>query len=244
MVDRLRNLSIINWIYPRICPVCGEIVPVMEGRIHTECQGRLIPVGEPSCCKCGKPLERQEQEYCYDCLRKGHSYERGFALWRYDCTAREAIAAFKYRGKQEFAEFFADELVRQFGPQLRKTGAQAFIPVPVHTSRLKSRGYNQAGLLADALGKRLDIPVVSDYLYRQKKTEPQKGLNDRERLRNLLQAFAVDGDKQKRFKDLKRVILVDDIYTTGSTIEACTRVLRQAGVAHVYYVSLCIGSGI
>ena len=115
----------------------------------------------------------------------------------------------------------------------------AIIPVPVHPSRRRKRGFNQAEVLAKIVGERLGIPVKAELLRRTKKTLPQKELSVGERLKNLSGAFRADEIPE----NIRRVLLVDDIYTTGSTIEACTRVLKAAGVETIYFVVICMAGG-
>ena len=110
----------------------------------------------------------------------------------------------------------------------------AVVPVPVHKSKYRERGYNQAEILANGIGKRLGIPVMPDFLVRSKKTLPQKQLSDKERLKNLQEAFMVNKKAGCCLSMPAKVLLVDDIYTTGSTIEACTNVLLKHCVKHVY----------
>ena len=113
------------------------------------------------------------------------------------------------------------------------------MPVPVHPHKRKVRGYNQAQLLAEELSKKIGVPVYKDYLVRIVDTSPQKELNDKARLGNLKNAFKLNENAIK----LKKVLLVDDIYTSGATIEACTKVLLSAGTKEVFYTSVAIGKG-
>lgn len=200
---------------------------------------RLHPVWEPLCKKCGKPLSTQEAEYCPDCIKKEHLYTRGRAALEYDALMRESIGRFKYRNRREYAEFYVEELMRTCAPAIRAWEADALIPIPLHPGRRRRRGFNQAELVARGLGKRLEIPVCSRLLVRVKRTRPQKELSDRERRSNLKNAFQV----VKNDVRLKKVILVDDIYTTGSTMDAAAEVLFKYGVEKVYFLSICIGRG-
>ena len=113
------------------------------------------------------------------------------------------------------------------------------MPVPLHPSRKRKRGYNQAQILAEEIGKILEIPVDSKSLIRTRKTSPQKKLGHKERKKNLKHAFAV----KHTFQAAKRVLLVDDIYTTGNTIDAVSNVLKQKGVENVYFLTISIGQG-
>jgi len=233
---------ILDLLYPRTCPVCSSILGHGEQKICRECIGKLVYVTQPSCMKCGKPLEKEEKEYCCDCKKKEYHYERGYALWVYNQYARKSMVAFKYKHQKEYADFYVEEFLNQYEQQIQRWKADAMIPVPIHISKLRERGYNQAEVLAAKLGIQLGIPVQCNLLRRVKKTMPQKELDDRQRLRNLLEAFSVDIKYQNALPET--VILVDDIYTTGSTIEACSLVLKQAGVKKIYFISICIGRGI
>ena len=113
------------------------------------------------------------------------------------------------------------------------------LPVPVHKKRLQQRGYNQAELIAKELGVHARIPVVTDWLCRQENTLPQKELSAQERFQNLQGAFAVK--EAELYTNINCVIIIDDIYTTGSTIEACSQVMRKIGVQNIYFLCLCSG---
>ncbi len=194
--------------------------------------------------KCSKPLELSEKEYCNDCEHKKYDFDRGYALWVYNDAMRHSIAAFKYHNKKEYSKFYIEEMVRLYGKTIIKMDLDAIVPIPIHRSKKSERGYNQADILARGLGKELGITVLSQLLIRDKKTLPQKKLSDKERLRNLCEAFMFNEKELNHCnKKINRVLLVDDIYTTGSTIEACTNVLKLKGIASVYFLVLCIGKG-
>jgi len=231
-------------IYPVRCPICDEIVTPKSERICTACKEKLHYVKEPRCKKCSKPIEQEEKEYCSDCEKKNYHFLKGFSLWIYDKEIKRSIADFKYHNKKENAIFYIEEMVRVYRKEIERLAFDTIVPVPIHRSKYIDRGYNQADILARGLGKKLNIPVSSHLLIRNKKTLPQKSLSDKERLRNLQQAFGYNDKEQECFqKKINRVLLVDDIYTTGSTIEACTNVLMEHGIGEVYFVALCIGKG-
>ena len=127
----------------------------------------------------------------------------------------------------------------RLGDKIRRWDVDAVIPVPVHKSRLKKRGYNQAALIAGELSKRLGIPMRDGVVIRRAATGVQKELGAAERQNNLKKAFIVPGNVVK----LKSVLVVDDIYTTGATVDAVAGCLKGAGVEKVYFASLCIGRG-
>jgi len=230
---------VVELVFPRRCPVCDRIVMPKGKLICRECGDKLNYITEPRCKKCGKGLEKEEQEYCYDCSHKTHVYEKGLALYEYH-SVQDSIYRFKYQGRCEYADFYGRDMAYRLGDQIMRWNAEALIPVPIHYTRKNKRGYNQAELLAEALSACLFIPVRKDIVKRCKKTIPQKELDDRGRQNNLKKAFKIARDDVK----LKSIILVDDIYTTGSTIDAIARELKAAGVEKIYYIALSIGKGL
>lgn len=225
-------------LFPRRCPVCDGFVPF--GRlICPDCLPKLQPVREPRCYRCGKELKNEETEYCYDCRRRPHEFIEGRALFDYR-SAAGSIYRFKYAHRQEYAAFYGSCIARRLGPVIRSWQAQALIPVPIHKSRLQVRGYNQALCLARQIGSALDIPVCEKLLIRARSTVPQKELDEQERQINLKNAFKIQQNSVK----LESAIMIDDIYTTGSTIDSCARALKAAGVKRVYFIALAIGKGL
>lgn len=228
---------IADLLYPRRCPVCGDIVQPFGELICPGCVKELSPVQNPVCKRCGKEVESSRMEYCYDCGKRSRTFERNFALLNYNSAASRSMSAVKYKGRREYLDFYSAAVCRRFGKAIQRISPEALVPVPIHPSRRRSRGFNQAELLACRIGSQLGIPVYPHGLKRAKKTLPQKQLNQEERLRNLRQAF-VPGDLPK---ETGTVIVVVDIYTTGSTMEACACALKAMGVARVYGLTLCVG---
>ena len=225
-------------LFPQHCPVCDCVLPLGE-KVCPGCRERLRTVQAPYCRKCGKELSCDTQEYCEDCMKQRHLFDEGRALYEYPCI-RMSIAAFKYKGRQEYAEFYAQEIERYLGETIRRWHPQALIPVPLHPSRMRARGYNQAFLLAKELGERMEIPVIANMIKRVKRTAPQKALNRQMRQNNLKRAFKIGRNDVK----LKVILVFDDIYTTGSTIDEAARALREAGAEKIYFITLACGAGI
>ncbi len=191
------------------------------------------------CFKCGKQLDEEEREFCRDCAVKKHNFDRGVAAFSYSDAMKKSMYAFKYNNRREYAGFYAKELIERYGDIIRGWRAQALIPVPLHPSRYRARGYNQAEVLAREIGRQTGIKVDTETLVRVKKTTPQKELNDRERNINIENAFQIDKNGVK----YKNVIVVDDIYTTGATVDGCALALKAGGADRVYFTSVCIGNG-
>jgi len=232
----------IEIIYPSTCPICTQVLyKKMDEKVYIceECRKKLSYIESPRCLKCGKPVDNAETEFCYDCSRVKHLYSQGVGVWAYTDEIKNSIYQFKYHNKREYGDFYGYELKNRYESIVRNWNADVLVPVPLHKSKLRKRGYNQADIIAKSFGKLLNIPVDSQLLYRKKKTLAQKELNDKERLKNLENAFMI-GEKVVKYN---KVIIVDDIYTTGTTIDACAKILMDAGVHKVYYISLCIGKG-
>lgn len=228
--------------YPRRCVICDRVLSLEQKFLCRECEMVLQYTGENYCLKCGRTV-REEEEYCPACQGKEYAFESGRSLFLYDAVLRESIARFKYHGRQEYAAFYANAMYRELGDWIRALQPDALIPVPIHKKRYQKRGYNQAEVLAKELGKCMDIPVLSDYLVRVKNTLPQKELSKRERLENLSGAFSVRRGGGELYKKLNCVIIVDDIYTTGSTIEMCARILKEEGIRSIHFLCISTGQG-
>lgn len=227
---------IIDLFYPRRCPVCDGILFPGKTKICAECRSKIIYIKEPTCRKCGKPLKCAEEEYCPDCLEKKHYYKEGAALFSYP-PIKQSLYRFKYSGRQEYADFYAEEIVRFMSEKIAGWNAQALIPVPLHKKRNRVRGYNQAEVLAEAISKRTGIPVCAHTVKRIRNTVPQKQLDETERQNNLKRAFKFYQNDVK----LDTIIIIDDIYTTGSTINALAFACRNAGIKNIYFLTIAIG---
>lgn len=225
-------------LFPRRCPVCGEIVTPFGELICPDCVGSLSPIRQPVCRRCGKEVESERMEYCFDCTKHFRTFEHNFALLNYNETASRSMSAVKYRNRREYLDFYSQAICLRYGKVLKNLRPDALIPIPVHPSRKKIRGFNQAEVLAKHISANLEIPYYPNALKRTKKTVPQKQLNPSQRLHNLEQAFSPG----QLPGNVHTVILVDDIYTTGSTLEACTRVLKSMGAARVFGITICIGA--
>lgn len=234
-MERLKQ-RILELIYPTKCPFCGKIHK--EG-ICEDCREKIVVVKEPRCKKCGKPIRQEEEEFCYDCRTNPKKFEQGKSLWLHRMPVSNGIYRFKYKNRKSYGRFFAAEMYREYGTWMLNAGIDCIVPVPLHRSRRRYRGYNQAEILAKELGRLSGIRVDVDCIVRDKKTIAQKKLDDRQRRRNLKKAFRVTED----MSDVKNLLIIDDIYTTGSTIEAMTEQFLKAGVEKVWFLTISIGQG-
>ena len=228
--------QVFNILYPRRCPVCDEIVTPFGQKICLQCKDKPQYADGVTCLKCGKPMKDATAEYCADCVRRKHAYDKGYALFRYRSISG-SIYRFKYMGRQEYADYYADQVDKRMGKMLQNLHPDALIPVPMHVEKENKRGYNQAQVLALAIGKRLGIPVETNLICRVRNTVPMKKLDEVQRRNNLKRAFKIARNDVK----LLTIIVIDDIYTTGSTIDEISREFRRAGVKRIYFLSLAIG---
>lgn len=238
---RKQMKNVWDMIFPVRCPVCDKPVPYYERKegICGNCRKKLPIILNNRCYKCGRSIGKEEQELCQDCRTKGkvHFYTRGLSLCSYNDIMRESIYRMKYGGRKEYADAYGRLMAKQFCGAVKRAGVDGIIPVPLHPKRKNQRGYNQAAVLARAFGEEAGIKVYEDYVARIIHTPPMKSLSAQERQNNLKRAFKIGQNDVK----LKVTIVIDDIYTTGSTIDAVAKVLIEAGVLRVYFITLAIG---
>ncbi len=230
--------AVLGILFPRRCPVCSRIAPPGAVPVCPECLEALSWVRPPLCLSCGKEIVSADAEYCLDCSRRPRTFEGGMALLNYNAAAARSMAQIKYSNRREYLDFYAEAVWHRLGRRIRRLEPQLLLPVPIHPDRRRARGFNQAEELARRLSIFFCIPVDTRTLRRTRNTLPQKDLSPAERLHNLEQAFTA----APLPPHIHTVLLVDDIYTTGSTMEACARALKRVGIRRVYCLSLCIGS--
>lgn len=256
---RIRE-ALAELLYPPRCPLCDRLLDGTwegarqkskaageraGGRMSLKhgccpsCEKSLPWVGEPACMKCGRPVGEEGREYCEECISQEHFYDRGVAAFTYTGMLRHSVYRMKSSNRRDYIPFFAESMVRVLARQLPRWKPEVILSVPMHPKRRRRRGYNQSELLAEELSRLTGIPSGKDLLYCTRLTDSQKTLSRRERLTNLRGSFAVRGD----FPAFRRVLLVDDVYTTGSTMDEISRVLKKSGVEFVFFVVLCTVKG-
>lgn len=227
---------LLDLLYPPVCMICGKLLAGKTG-LCPECRNKLRWIDGSRCMCCGKPLTDSGEEYCPDCRKNRRAFDAGIGVFPYRNCIRKAVLDLKNNGKKENAAFLGACMAASVGPLLLSWQPQCLVPIPLDPSKRNSRGYNQASLLADAVGKCLHIPVREDLLYRKSSLREQKRLHRFSRKRNMEGIFAVHA---QRIPD--RILVVDDIYTTGSTLDAAARELKRAGAKKVYFVTVCMGT--
>jgi ComF family protein len=231
--------TLLDLVYPRRCPVCDRAVKPFGSLICKACEHQFAYIEDAYCLKCGKSLREQEREYCKDCMQHEHLFDSGRALFEYQSISG-SIYRFKYKGRQEYGAYYAKCMADRLGDWLNSKHPDALIPVPIHRSKRLVRGFNQAEILAKELGRLTGIPVETKLIRRVRKTVPMKELSSAERQNNLKRAFKISRNDVK----LSTIVIIDDIYTTGSTIDAMSYEFRRMGVKHIYFMTLSIGRGL
>lgn len=165
------------------------------------------------------------------------AFDEGRSVFIYDDVMRKSIYRFKYGGRREYAKFYAEEIVTHLSDRINKWNVDVIVPIPLYKSKQKKRGFNQAFLIAKEISNLTKIPVDENLLLRTKKTEKQKKLGAFDRDRNLKNAFKMRPDKVQYLS----AMLIDDIYTTGATMNNASSVLKSGGIQHVYCISLSTG---
>lgn len=208
------------------------------GRICGACEKRVQRVRSPFCMRCGKPLAQIHAgiEYCGDCRRHRHSYTQGRAAFVYRGAMIGTMHRMKYSNHRDYAPVLAREAYEMYADWIMRIRPQVLVPIPLHPSRRRSRGYNQAQLLARELSRLSGIPVDTGLLARVHNTDRQRRLSPQERKNNLKNAF-----QATKMIQLEKALLIDDIYTTGSTADAAADALHAAGIRDVYLLCICIG---
>ncbi|WP_419815406.1 double zinc ribbon domain-containing protein [Glacieibacterium sp.] len=226
-----------NWLLdvllPPRCPACRDVVRI-DGSFCAGCWAGLRFLTAPWCARCGLPFAHDlgDASECGACLLKPPRYTTARSALAYDGTARPVLLGFKHGDRQHLARLMAPQLARVgmdwLGPD------SLLVPVPLHRSRLWQRGFNQAALLARLVGRRTGTPLLVDGLKRVKRTRLSRGMNRRQRTENVRSAFRV---ARPTAITGRRIVLIDDVLTTGATVEACSRVLLRAGATSVHVLT-------
>ncbi len=229
--------GIVSLLLPCPCRICGALLEA-AGRLPlcNRCLESLAPLAEPLCQKCGRPLPfaaggSAANPLCLLCRRGVYAFDRARSFAVYDETMVRAVTILKYEAVTSLGNWFAARLGDVVKCDSQLPSADVVLPVPLDASRLRRRGHNQAELIAGPLARRLKVPAHSDWMRRTRPRPDRLKLTRRERWHTVRGAFEVAGRARV---DKLRVLLVDDVFTTGATLDACARALLLAGASNVY----------
>ncbi len=234
--------SIIDLIYPKniYCICCGAIIDnKSKYSICDKCIRKIHWIEDKFCEKCGRIIERDYVDTrCKDCKSKAHQFNQGYVCTKYGLYERVLMMDYKYGDKAYIGKILAEIMAERIAVETLEV--DLIIPVPIHASRKKKRGYNQAEILSKEIGRKLGKRNLNTAVIRTKKTKPMKSLNVNEREENVMKAFQIRGRYRE---DLigKKVLLIDDIYTTGSTANSLSRLLVEEGVKEVNVLTFAAG---
>jgi ComF family protein len=233
---RLALGSAADLLLPPVCISCRMRVET-HGLLCGQCFAKIDFIAPPLCARLGVPLpfDAGEPSLSAAAIASPPVYDRARAVARYSETMRDLIQSFKYRDRQEGLALFGRWLSRT-GAELL-SDADLLVPVPLYRARLWWRRFNQSALLAQRVSRITGVPADCFVLKRVRRTKSQVGLTAEQRKRNVAGAFRVEPTRKAGLKG-KRIIVVDDVITTGATTEACARVLKRAGAARVDVLAL------
>ncbi len=232
-----RGVSLaLDAILPPRCLKCGEVVAA-TGALCPTCWQQLSFLEPPCCACCGQPFDFDlgADALCGACTANPPAFDRARAVLRYDQASRDLVLAFKHADRTSLSPTFGAWLGR-VGRELI-ADSDLIVPVPLHWSRLFTRRYNQAALLAQALGAITGKPVVPDLLIRRRATQKQGHLGRLARQRNVAGAFALHPRRAEGLSG-RRILLIDDVITTGATVTNCAKVLRKGGAESVNILAI------
>jgi competence protein ComFC len=228
-------------IFPAPCWICDDpltsasLIPICD-----QCIAEIQRYDGLHCESCGRPfasplVAEAIQKICYVCRRGAYGFERARSYGPYNDALSGAILLLKYESLSRLGAWFADRLVPIVRDEFKGAEFDAIVPVPLHPSRQRERGYNQAELIARPLAKRLGIKMATYLLVRTRPRPAKSVLTLKERWESVRGAYETRTGAKV---DKLRILLVDDVFTTGATLDACARALREAGAASVHGVTV------
>ena len=234
-----------KFIFPSRCVICDKVLSfgnnLESNYLCPNCKNSLEFIRKPTCVKCGAMIDETDGTLCSRCKNnKELEYEYGFGLLRYNDSLKESLHRIKYNGKKEYLEFYGKCIAKSYKNLFKEINADYLVPVPIHKKRFKERNYNQASVLSHSISKELckygiSIPVNEYLIFRTKNTKVLNKLDGIDRGKELNDAFKI-----RDLSNIEKIILVDDIYTTGTTINTIASLLKLSGVKKVYFVSIAI----
>lgn len=242
MIEYIKE-GLLNFVFPLDCKICEK--PIRESKGYSICEDcfkTIELIEHPYCIKCGKPListgyfKQNREIICLECKRKKYSFEFSRSIGIYNKVLKKCIHLFKYYGEKKLAiplgKLMVDYLLKN---NEFENKFDLIIPVPLHNNDLKKRGFNQSVLLGKAIEDYFSVPVREKVLVKKKLTPFQVNLSKKERERNILSAFSVEKPEEIEGKN---ILILDDVFTTGSTVEECAKELMKARANNIIVLTL------
>lgn len=239
LVKKCRE-ELLDLIYPKTCFGCkSRISPEIEGYICKECLNKLDKLKPPFCITCGRPIDILDIDKCTDCTGYNYYFTRGYSATLYEGLVKDCLHNFKYNSHTYLGGTLARLMIDFALEYIDPDKIDAILPVPLHWQRFRDRGFNQSAILGKILSKETGVPFMRNGLTRTRVIKPQVELPRSERIGNVLGAFKVTNPK--KFSG-KHILLIDDVFTTGATLNECSRVLLDSGAKGVWV--FCLARGI
>ncbi len=228
-------------LFPKTCVVCKN---KLKGGISVDnfvclaCWGKISKNAPPFCHSCGRHIGKSNstKNICPKCIRQPLHFDRAFSPCNYDGPVKELIHAFKYSGKDYLGKTLSNimsQFILEYNLPINYT--DYIIPIPLHSSKLREREFNQAQILSNHIGKTFNKPVLSNALMRFRATKAQVQLDTEDRMQNVANSFSLRRDSDIRGKD---ILLVDDVLTTGATASEASKTLKDAGARIIFVLTL------
>ncbi len=222
-----------DFVFPRLCGECNQRILEPKRLVCCHCEAAMEPLRLPLCPTCGCE-DAEAGTICDDCPEGDIHFEGARAFTGFFGTAKTLVEKLKYNGRTEYAPTMARSMARVCFSEYKKLVFSVVAPVPLFSTRERERGFNQATVLADSLGEQLFLPVHQNLVKRIRATATQTRLTRKERAKNIKGAFTVPAPEEVIGKT---ILLVDDVYTTGATLNECASVLKSAGAEAVYCIA-------
>lgn len=227
--------ELISFVFPERCLICKTIT--LDFGLCPNCWNKISFISNPSCAICSYPFENETSEdlICGYCLQKKPSFDKAFAVMKYDENSKILIHKFKFNDQLHLTKIFSKWIINSISDN--KNNIDIIMPVPIHKFKLFFRKYNQSALLSNEIGAKLKINTLQRALIKTKYTKPQTSLSKKNRLSNIKNTIKIN-EKYKKEIQNKNILIIDDVYTTGATLNECAKLLKKSGCNKVYIATI------